>query len=470
LESFVRTSGPVRTYSRPAPDPAPGKSPEFVRAIEDVSRGIRNPVAKLRFIRLALARYQRRSRLVEMLPWEPLRRRLFHWLGLEELRYLLGANSLGASVPIDAATRASLFASRMAHAGVAIAALSGLSLLGAGVYQLWRTAPAPAAAAAPLAAPRSITTEQTAPVAKAGVLPAGVWLVEQSEAYEQYSNGLRIETSFATTGEARAFRTLTEDGALEPGTQTKPIGLLFHTSESDIWPLVESNNEQLRDSSRRLLKYVQRNRLYHYLIDRFGRAYRVVDEGAKANHAGFGVWLNEGKVYLNLNHAFLGVSFETRWEGGKALPITQAQLETGRNLSDFLRQRYEIRPEMCVTHGLTSVNPKKRLIGHHMDWARGFPFEAFGLPDQYQRAAPSVTLFGFGYDEDFLKVMDKPWPGVAEAFRRLEGEALVSGKSLDEVRLERQLLFDRWWALQSQGETVAGAEQQAASQSQSSGG
>jgi N-acetyl-anhydromuramyl-L-alanine amidase AmpD len=302
------------------------------------------------------------------------------------------------------------------------------------------------------------------------VLPAGVWLVEQGAAYEQYSNGLRIETTYATTGEPRAFRTLTEDGALEPGTQTKPIGLLFHTSESDVWPLTEANNEKLRDSSQRLLKYVQRNRLYHYLIDRFGRAYRVVDEGAKANHAGFGVWMNEGKVYLNLNHAFLGVSFETRWEGGKALPITQAQLETGRNLSDFLRQRYQIRPEMCVTHGLTSVNPKKRLIGHHMDWARGFPFEAFGLPDQYQRAAPSVTLFGFGYDEDFLKVMDKPWPGVAEAFRRLEGEALVSGKSLEEVRLERQLLFDRWWALQSQGESVAGAGQQAASQSQSSGG
>ena len=39
---------------------------------------------------------------------------------------------------------------------------------------------------------------------------------------------------------------------------------------------------------------------------------------------------------------------------------------------------------MCVAHGLTSVNPKKHLIGHHMDWARGFPFEAFGLPDQYQ--------------------------------------------------------------------------------------
>ena len=193
----MRTSGPVRTYSRPAADHAPGKSPEFVRAIEDVSRGIRNPVAKLRFIRLALARYQRRSRLVEMLPWEPVRRRLYHWLGLEELRYLLSANSLGASVPIDKTTRASLFASRMAHAGLAIAALSGLSLVGAGVYQLWRTAPAPASAAAPAPAEAVMAPAQTAPVARAGVLPAGVWLVEQGPAFEQYSNGLRIETTFA---------------------------------------------------------------------------------------------------------------------------------------------------------------------------------------------------------------------------------------------------------------------------------
>ena len=201
----MRTSGPVRTYSRPAADHAPGKSPEFVRAIEDVSRGIRNPVAKLRFIRLALARYQRRSRLVEMLPWEPVRRRLYHWLGLEELRYLLGANSLGASVPIDKTTRASLFASRMAHAGLAIAALSGLSLVGAGIYQLWRTAPAPASAAAPAPAEAVMAPAQTAPVARAGVLPAGVWLVEQGPAFEQYSNGLRIETTFATPGEPRAL-------------------------------------------------------------------------------------------------------------------------------------------------------------------------------------------------------------------------------------------------------------------------
>ena len=109
------------------------------------------------------------------------------------------------------------------------------------------------------------------------------------------------------------------------------------------------------------------------------------------------------------------MSFETRWEGGRALPITRAQFSAGRDLADHLRQKYAIAPGMCVTHGLTSVNPKKYLIGHHVDWARGFPFEAFGLPDQYQRPAPSVALFGFWYDEDLVTVMGEPWPGVERA-------------------------------------------------------
>ena len=114
----------------------------------------------------------------------------------------------------------------------------------------------------------------------------------------------------------------------------------------------------------------------------------MVEEESKANHAGHSVWAGGDRVYLNLNHAFLGVSFETRWEGGRALPITQAQFAAGRNLTDYLRQRYEIAPEMCVTHGLTSVNPKKRLIGHHLDWARGLPVRGLRPARPVPRARP----------------------------------------------------------------------------------
>jgi hypothetical protein len=149
-------------------------------------------------------------------------------------------------------------------------------------------------------------------------------------------------------------------------------------------------------------------------------------------------------VYLNLNGPTIGVSFETRWEGGRALPITRAQFEAGRSLTDYLRHKWSIEAEMCVTHGLTSVNPRKHLIGHHLDWARGFPFEAFGLPDQYRRASPAVVLFGFGYDEQFLAVMGEPWPGVGEAERQLARDALAAGRTVDDVRRERAGIYDVW--------------------------
>jgi hypothetical protein len=101
---------------------------------------------------------------------------------------------------------------------------------------------------------------------------------------------------------------------------------------------------------------------------------------------------------------------------------------------------------MCLTHGLISVNAHRHLIGHHVDWARGFPFAAYGLPDLYERPAPAVALFGFGYDEQFLEVMGEPWPGVSVAEGELLEEARASGRTVEDVRLEKSRLYDRWFA------------------------
>jgi hypothetical protein len=237
--------------------------------------------------------------------------------------------------------------------------------------------------------------------------------------------------------------------------RSEPSGILFHTSESDIWPMEPGYNENLRDSSQRLLRYIQRKHLYNYVVDRFGRVFRVVEETSKANHAGHSVWASGDEVHLNLNHAFLGVCFETRWEGGHALPITQAQLAGGRALTAWLRHRWNVTPEMCTTHGIASVNPTKRLIGRHLDWARGFPFEAFGLPDVYATPAPSVAVFGFGYDDDFIAVMGAPWEGVSLAERELAREASRLGITVDELRRERRHLYDRWREEQALAEEEA---------------
>ncbi len=421
--------------------------------MEEVSREIHDPVAKLRFLRTSLRDYPRVSQ-VEDVPSGRARRVLYRWASFEHLRGLSAKGPIAAFSPAvprkTLVTRAAAALTLLLAAGrlmMGLAALVVVFAVGSAAYRHARPSATPVLASVPRAA-----THAPAVPPRAGVAPASVWLVEMGAGYEQYSNGLRIENTYEITGEPRRFRAVDRTTGLRGDTQTRPVGILFHTSESDVWPLEASYNETLRDSTQRLLRYVQRNRLYNYMVDRFGRVYRVVEEETKANHAGHSVWTRGDEVYLSLNAAFLGVSFETRWEGGHALPITQAQFLAGRNLSDYLRARWTIAADMCVAHGLTSVNPKKHLIGHHVDWARGFPFEAFGLPDQYARPAPAVALFGFGYDDDFLKVMGEPWAGVREAERALAEEAAKAGRTLDDLRRERQQLYDRWMSEQSQAD------------------
>jgi hypothetical protein len=43
----------------------------------------------------------------------------------------------------------------------------------------------------------------------------------------------------------------------------------------------------------------------------------------------------------------------------------------------------------------------------------------------------------------------EPWPGVREAEGRLESEALVSRRAVEDVRGERSRLYDRWLAEQT---------------------
>lgn len=416
---------------------------ELTRALETASKGIRDPVAKLRYIRGSLSRYQKIDRAIQSVPSMVLRGLLYRFLSLESLRHLLSQNPMGAPSTVDLATRRAVARNRRLAAAAAAGVLISAGALIFGTYRAGRAVAASPLFAASAGATTPVVAESLPPLPQ-GKAPAGVWLVEKGEGFEQYSNGLRIDTASAVSGDPRQYRLFRVGSGMQEKLETAPAGILFHTSESDIWPLEASFNESLRDSSKALIRYLQRNRTYHYLIDRFGRVYRVVEEDSKANHAGNSTWSRGDDIYINLNNAFFGVSFESRWEGGRVLPITVAQLTAGRNLTDYLRNRYRIPPEMCVTHGLTSINPKKHLIGHHVDWARGFPFEAFGLPNQYTRPAPSVAVFGFGYDDEFLKVMSEPWAGVREAERQLAAEAARQGQTVDALRSEGQELYDRW--------------------------
>jgi hypothetical protein len=236
-----------------------------------------------------------------------------------------------------------------------------------------------------------------------------IWQVEKTEVSETYSNGLRIDSRFSIAGQPRSYlvfsATREEDARGE--RHSVPAGIVFHTTESLQAPFESGQNARLKRIGESLLAYVRLKQAYNFVIDRFGRVYRVVPESDAANHAGNSIWSDGEWVYLNLNQSFLGVALETQTAEIQTLPgqveaaVNPAQVRSAAMLTDMLRQRYSIPAGNCVTHAQVSVNALSLRIGYHLDWASSFPFDQLGLPDNYALPLPAVSLFGFEYDANF---------------------------------------------------------------------
>jgi len=220
-----------------------------------------------------------------------------------------------------------------------------------------------------------------------------VWLVESTGQFDLYSNGLRTENQFAVSTSPRRYPALVK-GARE--MRTEPAGIVYHTTESHLAPFEEQDNGQLQRDGEGMLEYVKRHRSYHFVIDRFGRVFRIVRESDYANHAGNSLWADDSRIYVNLNQSFFGVAFEARSESsGLEATVNPAQIYAGRILTEMLRTRYGIAASNCVAHAQVSVNPANYGVGYHQDWAANLPFAELGLGDNYRQALPSMTLFGF---------------------------------------------------------------------------
>jgi hypothetical protein len=336
---------------------------------------------------------------------------------VERLRYLRkhSAPTVQGTVP-----RASL--SRRWRAGIAAAAL--LPAIGLGYWML------PSAQAPPAVKAATIPSVRPA--------PKQVWQVEGSQIEEVYSNGLRIDLSFATHLRPRAeYPIYGMIGDSQPiATDNVPRGIVYHTTESDMVVFEQTEHKAIARLGHLLLRYVRQEHSYHYLIDRFGRVYRIVEETDAAYHAGFSVWGDDRGLYVNLNDSFIGVAFEGT--SGKPDDVTGAQLSAAKALTELLVSRYNIRPEDCVTHAQVSVNPSNMVLANHKDWARAFPFGAMNLPDNYRLPVWAVEAFGFTHDEDLLAASGgKDWPGLISADKRLVETAATQGAT--EIRYRGML-------------------------------
>lgn len=267
--------------------------------------------------------------------------------------------------------------------------------------------------------------------------PPEIWLVERTSDHETWSNGLRVETRYSTTNHPRSWLAFSVQNPSAPGRRrTVPAGIVFHTTESLQAPFEAAHNSTLRRIGASLLALVKQKRAYNYVIDRFGRAWRIVGDSDAANHAGNSVWSDSEWLFLNLNESFLAVSFETQTlPGQERAEVGPAQLQTAAMLTEMLRRRYNIPASDCVTHAQVSVNPSNLQIGWHLDWASSFPFERVGLPDNYALPLPSIALFGFEYDQNFARRAGPRMVLEAQlADRQLRDAALAAHVSLSAYR------------------------------------
>jgi hypothetical protein len=265
-----------------------------------------------------------------------------------------------------------------------------------------------------------------------------VWLVESGERSDVYSNGLRVENQYAVGTSPRRYlafaRAQIDQQAGE--WRSQPAGVVFHTTESHIVPFEEDQNRVLRRAGEGLLDYVSRRRSYHFMIDRFGRVFRIVRETDYANHAGNSIWADDAWVYLNLNQSFFGVAFEAQSSSdGEQLSVNSAQIHAARILVEMLRSRYRIPASNCVAHGQVSVNPANGRVGYHTDWVAHLPFAALGLSDNYRRPLPSIALFGFQADTWLTDAAGAPLgQGIESALDEVSAEAARRKLPLERYR------------------------------------
>ena len=375
--------------------------------VDWTARRIGDPILRLRFLRAAAPVWQPKSTWL----WKRYRLR-WTWLGL--------------------------------LAGLTLLSIT-LLLVAAGFLQAQNAKSSRGIAEAGLANPSYVAYTVSIPagvaVAKEGT-PQEIWPIEKTAAYETYSNGLRIDNKFSTLNHPRSYMAFraAASGKDEGEARTTPAGIVFHTTESLQAPFEQAQNGKLVKVGEALLDYVKRKKAYNFVIDRFGRVFRVVREQDAAEHAGYSVWSDDKWLYLNLNESFLGVAVETRTQAGQTTAaVTAAQVRAIAMLTEMLRNRFRIPAANCVTHAQVSVNPSRMLAGYHMDWASSFPFEEVGLPDNYLRPLASVAAFGFQCDASYERIGgSRLSEGANQGARELANRAAEAGMSVQAYRQAQQ--------------------------------
>ena len=171
----------------------------------------------------------------------------------------------------------------------------------------------------------------------------------------------------------------------------------------------------------------------HYLIDEDGTAYRLVEEGRRAWHAGASWWGGERDV----NGVSIGIELVNPGHefGYRAFPPAQMQALIG--LCRDILARHPIPPARVLGH--SDVAPRrKRDPGELFDW-RGLAAAGIGLwpapaEGPTDLAAVQMALARYGYELRPTGQMDPETRAALIAFQRHFRPARIDGLADTETR------------------------------------
>ncbi len=128
----------------------------------------------------------------------------------------------------------------------------------------------------------------------------------------------------------------------------------------------------------------------HWLIDRDGRAEQLVDEAARAWHAGAGAWGG----WDDVNSFSIGIELQNN--GSE--PFPEPQMAALEALLRGIMGRWAIPPERVIGHS-DMAPARKRDPGSRFDWRR-LALEGLSVwPDEKLPGQFAVDLKRFGYPE-----------------------------------------------------------------------
>ncbi|MBA3034590.1 MAG: N-acetylmuramoyl-L-alanine amidase [Gammaproteobacteria bacterium] len=196
--------------------------------------------------------------------------------------------------------------------------------------------------------------------------------------------------------------------------------------------LHQTSNDRAADALRTLTDPA-RKVSSHYLIDRDGTLYHLVDERRRAWHAGVSYWGGN----TDLNSASLGIELDNN--GVELFP--EAQITALLALLEELQTRYQIPPPNFLGHG--DVAPRRKV-----DPSRYFPWQrlaevGFGIwcrapsPLPAESADAGLLLRAFGYD------MTDPQAALTAFRRHFRGEDFDGAVTPDELAMLRCLIEEK---------------------------